>query len=55
MHTTWKHPSPNTIGKKKGVNCLFSFSFPMLPGSFGISSVVITLRLTNVIKAMMNL
>lgn len=41
--------------KKKGVNCLFSFSFPMLPGSFGISSVVITLRLTNVIKAMMNL
>lgn len=42
-------------GKKKVLIVFFSFSFPLLPDSFGISSTVITLTLTSVTKAMINL
>lgn len=48
-------PKQKRNKKKKGVNCFFSFSFPLLPGSFGISFIVITLTLTSITKAMINL
>lgn len=28
IHTTWKHPSPNTIGKKKVLIVSFPSHFP---------------------------